>query len=289
MIIAKGFGFIGNRIKFLKSPFLKIRDKLIFKYIDKTMKDNKIIENINFGNSNEKAEKNIWIYWAQGIESAPILVKKCIFNMKECCKEYNINIITNDNLKEYIDIPKYILEKVRKKKITLTHFSDIIRVNLLAKYGGIWIDSTVFVNNNFEDFINDEFEIITIPQDNINYNVSGGKWSAWLIGTKSILPYFKVCSDFFNIYWEKNDVLITYFLIDYVLEYMYRTISDFKLYVDKSNKVDYSVYQLVEIRNEKCTFEQYNKFLNNHIVNKLNYKIDYKINEKDTFSYYLFN
>jgi hypothetical protein len=31
-------------------------------------------------------------------------------------------------------------------KMTVTHFSDILRFNLLKNNGGLWLDATIFVN-----------------------------------------------------------------------------------------------------------------------------------------------
>jgi hypothetical protein len=37
------------------------------------------------------------------------------------------------------------LEKYQKKIIDNTHFSDLLRLELLIKYGGTWIDASVLV------------------------------------------------------------------------------------------------------------------------------------------------
>lgn len=42
-------------------------------------------------------------------------------------------------------MPKIIIDKVKNSKIAWAFFSDIVRVLLLEKYGGLWLDATVWV------------------------------------------------------------------------------------------------------------------------------------------------
>lgn len=91
---------------------------------------------------------HIWTLWWQGLEQAPEIVKVCLKSQREnmVSKGFKYTVITKDNWKQFIDLPKHIIEKMENGKITLTHFSDIIRAELLKQYGGIWIDATVFCN-----------------------------------------------------------------------------------------------------------------------------------------------
>ena len=177
-------------------------------------------------------------------------------------------IITNKNFNDFVQIPNYIIFKMIRKKISLTHFSDILRVNLLAKFGGIWIDSTVFFNERIEDFINCQNELVTVTQFRVDYNISSGKWSSWFIGTKSVLPYFKVCVEFFNAYWKNNNYLINYFLIDYIIYFLYKNTS-FSYFVDNVKKSCFSAYDLMNVRNTLCNKSHFNEFLKEHPINKL--------------------
>lgn len=287
-ILAKILNFIGNRVKGFKKINFKIRDILVFSIIknifDKIENEYKPEITGNVG-----TQKIIWVYWAQGINEAPILVKKCVDILRTKIQNYDVIVIDNNNIKEYVDIPAYIYAKVKNKKITLTHFSDILRVNLISKYGGIWIDSTVFISDEFNNLIQSEKNIITIPQKDIHYSISCGKWSAWLIGTKNRTEYFEKMKMFFDIYWKKYNILPCYFLIDYLLEYMYRNDKTFRKDIDDVLKVDFSVYEMIEKLNEKCTEEEFGLFLQEHYVNKLSYKLDYSLNQENTYSYYIFN
>lgn len=92
----------------------------------------------------EKKDTPIWICWLQGIENAPDIVKCCV-NSIISNVEGKIHIIDYSNYSEYVSIEEYILNKHKSGVISKTHFSDILRLALLCKYGGVWMDATLFM------------------------------------------------------------------------------------------------------------------------------------------------
>ena len=52
----------------------------------------------------------VWIFWMQGYENAPLLVKKCINSVRKSTA-HPVHILSKDNLKEYCEIPEYIYIK----------------------------------------------------------------------------------------------------------------------------------------------------------------------------------
>ena len=73
-----------------------------------------------------------WSMWWQGEKEAPDVIKACWESKKRNLpKTVKQIVITQDNYKEYIEIPDYIMEKVNAGSIRLTHLSDIIRAFVL--------------------------------------------------------------------------------------------------------------------------------------------------------------
>lgn len=107
---------------------------------------------IDYNYNNEKPDI-IWLCWLQGYENAPLIVRKC----KETVCEHNPNsriiIIDNSNVDDYVSIPQHIKDKHDKGIIPHAHYSDFIRISLLAKYGGTWIDSTFYATDKVPDYI----------------------------------------------------------------------------------------------------------------------------------------
>lgn len=103
--------------------------------------------------ANENIEY-IWQCWLQGIEQAPDLIKMCL-NSVEKYKKSNQKriIITAENFADYLTLPTTIIEKWRKGNISNTQFSDILRINLLARYGGYWIDATCLLTQSTPEWM----------------------------------------------------------------------------------------------------------------------------------------
>ena len=95
----------------------------------------------------------IWVCWLQGEESAPAIVKKCINSIRKHSAGYEVVVVTSDNLGSLVEIPSFITEKLKKKRMQFATYSDYIRLALLAKYGGIWIDATVFLSAPIPDIV----------------------------------------------------------------------------------------------------------------------------------------
>jgi len=119
---------------------------------------------------NHEHPKVIWWCWLQGLEQAPQIVKACFNSLKQLTG-YSLVVIDNLNWTEYIELPEYIVKKWEKKQIPAAMFSDLLRVELLIKYGGTWIDSTVLCTG-----VNDEQgSLREKSKENLTENLSNSK------------------------------------------------------------------------------------------------------------------
>ena len=85
--------------------------------------------------------KNIYILWFQGFENSPDIIKKCVESWKHYNSDWNIILLDNNNLPNYLELDTYI--DISSKNIELCHISDIIRLILLQKYGGVWVATSI--------------------------------------------------------------------------------------------------------------------------------------------------
>lgn len=95
-------------------------------------------------------DNSIWFCWLQGIENAPELVKKCLESQREAFGE-EVTVLDESNYTDYVTLPDYIVEKRKKGYIPSALFSDMIRLELLIRYGGTWIDATVFASPKIKE------------------------------------------------------------------------------------------------------------------------------------------
>lgn len=183
----------------------------------------KIIEEYRLNEGNEMIrlslnEYPIWVFWYQGFEYAPPLVRACFENLKR--KNKNVIAIDKNNLDEYVRIPSFIKNKVDKGKITFTHYSDIIRVALLSEHGGLWVDSTCFTSVEVSENVKQSsfFSSKTINKSPLPL-WSNSRWCGWGQGTcYKNYPLFVFLRDMLYAYWEKEEMLIDYLLLDALME-----------------------------------------------------------------------
>ena len=91
--------------------------------------------------------------WLQGEENAPTIVKKCMESVRHFSKNKRYVLITAKNWSEWVDLPDFVVKKYNDGKISNAHFADILRLCLLSKYGGYWIDATCLMTGDFPDWI----------------------------------------------------------------------------------------------------------------------------------------
>ena len=203
----------GQSIFYIKNKCIKelaIEDKC---YRKLQKKYDSFINSYNCESSMQAVNKCVWICWMQGREEAPDLVKACINSIEENLKDFEIIILTEKNISNYITFPEHILNKYREGKITRTHFSDILRVSILCKYGGLWIDSTVLCTNGafaqkiikLPLFV---YKVMNLDQNDAEPIMA----SSWLISAMSNDPILLLTRDLLYKYWEKHNYLNNFFL-----------------------------------------------------------------------------
>lgn len=151
----------------------------------------------------------IWVCWLQGEENAPLLVKKCIASIRRYANNREVIVITNDNLAQYITFPDFIIKNKAKGRITNTHFSDIIRIYLLAQYGGTWIDATVYLTGPLPAFAQNT------PLFCYKTSSSGTepiKMSSWFISAQPNHEIIVRTQQLITEYWKHNTWLCHYYL-----------------------------------------------------------------------------
>lgn len=154
----------------------------------------------------------IWWCWLQGVENAPDLSKACLNSIKIVFPEYKLNIITQDNLSSYIELPNYIIKKYKAGIIKNANFSDIIRLSLLEKYGGIWIDSTVLCTNDKIKSLVDKNSLFVFKNGLLDGN-KDVKLSSWLIASTKNNILIKDTRMLLLNYWEHHNYTESYYIM----------------------------------------------------------------------------
>lgn len=236
--------------------------------------------------SNAATALPIWVFWYQGEEHMPPLVRLCIKSIRRNSCDRPVYVLDKNNLSNYVDIPTYIYEKLEKSIIKMACFSDIVRLSLLAEHGGHWLDATVFVNKPLrEDELNPYFESIKMPALEKG-TISDYRWAGFCLyahpGATTMCCFRDIMLAYFR---DGHRRIIDYLLIDYTFQMMYEKCEDFRQLIDSRPRTNAYTYSLVEVLNEPYQPSLWEAWKGQQFF-KLSWKI--RIEDKDdTFFYHL--
>lgn len=130
---------------------------------------------------------------------------------------HEVIVITDENLSQYVNIPEWVLEKVRTGIMSRTHLSDLLRLSLLAEHGGMWLDATFFCAGPVADYLDLPIWSIKRP-DYLHASVACGMFANYSLECDgSHRRVFATLRDYYLEYWLQSDELIDYLLTDYLI------------------------------------------------------------------------
>lgn len=213
---------------FLNKLFYRDKNLLIRSTTDELI----IWESLNFKQKkiNKDVPKIIWSFWFD-IEY-PKSIEICLKSWKYHHPNYQINLLNKNNLLEYLpDFNFSIFQHLNHANL-----SDIIRLELLYNYGGIWLDCSVFLNdkldNHLLNFSNNDLDLLCFEGYNHNNKLLPITESWFLITYKNNhfievwLDLLKKCfidfdyQNFFKKKYNKEYLMIEEKNRDYLYIYM---------------------------------------------------------------------
>lgn len=243
------------------------KHKLIKHYLLK-LGVNQDIETVD--RNDKESNKTIWVFWWQGIDEMPDIVKFCYNRLCEINTNVNVTLVDRYNYMEYVEIPNHIVSNIGNG-ISIAHFSDILRINLLYKYGGIWVDATLYFIKPLPQkmFLSPFFSI----KDHIDSSMSPARhrWTTFFLCAKSGRGYLKQIINYFNQYWATYSIPIDYLLFDYIFDIIYDCNQEFKTIIDDMQYSDYNVHCMEQVASnyDKVFCED---ILQNNLFIKMSYK-----------------
>lgn len=119
----------------------------------------------------------MWTYWNQ--DELPEVVQRCIDSWRKHYPEMEFRVVTPKTLRTYLALdPKQISWNDMPARE-----SDIVRINLLAKYGGYWSDATNYFTAPVEFPMTPETEFVGYYIDGPTKNKAYPVIENWFFGT----------------------------------------------------------------------------------------------------------
>lgn len=266
--------------------------KLLVRYLKNKYKNR--INEISHYSNNKGNTKFVWSMWWQGVDNLPEILKITYESHKRyiISQGYQYVMISKDNYRDYLDVPDYIEKKLNNGTISFTHFSDLLRVLLLEKFGGAWIDITVLLTRPLD------LTIFDAPFYSINNNkiqkpnglgqiISECKWTGFLFATNNphtpLFLYLKQC---LLEYWLHYDHPIDYFLSNCLIRAAYEDNEIINEIIDKVPTNNTKLYSLQPILNDSFEMDVWNALNEDNYMFKVTQKITYTKSHDENMTYY---
>ncbi len=137
----------------------------------------------------------------------------CVASIRRYSASHPVIFLDQNNLKEYIDVPEIVYEKIQKGIFQFQIFSDLVRHTLLTKYGGFWIDATAFITSQPKEFVRYDKPFFTIKIT--DRTKQSDPWMPWILGGIKGNPFNAFSADVLREYMIKENYLLDYFVVCY--------------------------------------------------------------------------
>lgn len=255
--------------RFISKNFSSIVDK----YVELTSQDfNDFIPDI------------IWVFWWQGVNEMPNVIIECYESIIRNSNGRKVILLSSDNYQDYINVPLYVQDKVSNGVLSFTHFSDFLRVALLRKYGGLWIDAAIFVTKTIPNFSTSFYspKLSKMPIESPHLSL----WVIGVMGSVPNMPLFNYLYEMLDYYWATYDSFFSYLMFDYFIRYGYEHFTWLRDLIDNreidSPDLHWSRYMFTR----EVDYDKMNQLLLNNTFISLTYRLKYPMklaNGRDTF------
>lgn len=145
--------------------------------------------------SREVKERTIWGYWAQGQEQMPHFFRMCVDTWRYHNPDWDIRVLNKSAVHEYLsesDLPNRFAHLFSHQTA-----SDCVRLALLARYGGVWMDVNILLRRSLDDLCwnavqRGDRKAAVFFHPRYGTETMGGKdfVESWFLATKAGNPFF---------------------------------------------------------------------------------------------------
>lgn len=234
----------------------------------------------------------IWVMWWQGEKDMPEIIKLNFESVKLNRNGNEVVLITSENFQQYADTPDYILSKLNTGCLSLTQLSDIIRVSILASHGGLWLDATIYVNEQLPgrfDYPYWTTKWVLSPNEYGLYRLWTGLWAVSSVPKLTITqcmgvwyssannPVFMCLRDFWFSYTKQEDKIHYYWLTElFLIGCMYDRIPCVKTQIDEVPMNNSNIFNMRDHINHSFDATLFSQMVSDTFLFYLSWKAEYK-------------
>lgn len=169
----------------------------------------------------DNSKAPIWVCWLQGEREMPENLKPYIATIQKNRGAHPLYFLDLPDAQSLVEIPQIILESVENGRISRAHLADYIRICILEKFGGIWLDTTIILDSPLPDSIFDYPFWSVKNLDFFPYSpvIPGGlQWQIYAIASCRDALFYKALRRLFEFYVRSETGKINYFFVYYLSE-----------------------------------------------------------------------
>ena len=220
--LAKGHGYFHDIKKYClkidklfgEDVYDQLAEARLYRYVgrfeDEAQKQYQELKDTITSRKKDNQKDALFTMWQQGIEEAPLVIKACVSSIEKLAekKDKDFVILDENNIDNYIDMPEFIQEKHNAGIIGRAHYSDLIRLYVLAVYGGTWIDSSVFIPEDVPNYMLDDFFVFTQSSQLREKR----KHANWWISAKPKNEVILRTLAYLLVWWKNEDEAFHYYI-----------------------------------------------------------------------------
>ncbi len=129
-------------------------------------------------NAPQVIPRQIWMYWES--EKLPAEVQVFVDKIVRENPAYVVTVINNLNIQEYLPDLHFTHHNMRP-----SHKSDVIRLELLHRYGGVWMDATIILNRSMDELlavnVDGRYDLIAYYRDGSTLDKNYPVMESWFL------------------------------------------------------------------------------------------------------------
>jgi Capsular polysaccharide synthesis protein len=169
-------------------------------------------------------KQTIWMLWLQGWDNAPSIAKSSFLSWENCNPSWTVQPLDAESALSVFGAhpPKILL----RKDLPREAYSDILRIELLARFGGVWADATTICGKPLNEWLpphSSERDFFAFSQPTSDRIIA----SWFLYATAEGYIISKLC-DAVREYWHNRAERDDYFWLHKIFENLTLTDPNFR-------------------------------------------------------------
>ncbi len=209
----------------------------------------------------------VFVFWAQGIDAAPPIVRRCAAEVRRHHREGDVAFLDATTAREHAQVPPELAGRLGHD---WTRLSDLLRLELLSTYGGAWMDATCLPRARMQDAVPDLLE-----SGFFAFTYRHARLGNWFLASEPNHYLVAMLREAHYAYWSAYDHVVDYYLFHHLFEVLYHLDERFAALWDATPRLPVrraTAYSrsLLEPYDAERTRAQ----LDGSFVHKLTYKLD---------------